>query len=72
MFEKEQLCLLRPFSIERLQILLNNTNFLFLVSLVEVFQDDGNVHIDHNHEVDDDERHKEDDCYEGESTVSVG
>ena len=42
------------------------------MSLIEILQNDGNVHVDHNHEVDDDERHKEDDGDEGEATVSVG
>ena len=42
------------------------------MGLVEVLQDDGDVHVDDDHEVDDDERHEEDDGDEGEATVSVG
>ena len=41
------------------------------MGLVEVLQDDGDVHVDDDHEVDDDERHEEDDGDEGEATVSV-
>ena len=40
--------------------------------MVEVLQDDGDVHVDDDHEVDDDERHEEDDGDEGEATVAVG
>ena len=41
------------------------------MSLIEVLQDDGNVHVDHNHEVDNDKGDKVDDGDEGEATVSV-
>lgn len=41
------------------------------MGLVEVLQDDGDVHVDDDHEVDDDERHEEDDGDEGEATVAV-
>ena len=41
------------------------------MGLVEVLQDDGDVHVDNDHEVDDDERHEEDDGDEGEATVAV-
>ena len=41
------------------------------MGLVEVLQDDGDVHVDDNHEVDDDERHEEDDGDEGEATVAI-
>ena len=41
------------------------------MGLVEVLQDDGDVHVDNDHEVDDDERHEEDDGDEGEATVAI-
>ena len=41
------------------------------MGLVEVLQDDGDVHVDDDHEVDDDERHKEDDGDKGEAAVAV-
>ena len=41
------------------------------MGLVEVLQDDGDVHVDDDHEVDDDERHKEDDGDKGEAAVSI-
>jgi hypothetical protein len=41
------------------------------VGLVEVFQDDGDVHVDDNHEVDDDKRDKVDDGDKGEAAVPV-
>ena len=40
--------------------------------LVEVLEDDGDVHVDNDHEVDDDEGHKVDDGDEGEPAVPVG
>ena len=42
------------------------------MGLVEVLQDDGDVHVDDDHEVDDDERHEEDDGDEGKAAVAVG
>ena len=39
--------------------------------LVEVLEDDGDVHVDNDHEVDDDEGHKVDDGDEGEPAVPV-
>jgi hypothetical protein len=41
------------------------------VGLVEVLEDDGDVHVDDNHEVDDDEGDKVDDGDEGEAAVAV-
>ena len=41
------------------------------MGLVEVLQDDGDVHVDDDHEVDDDERHEEDDGDKGEAAVAV-
>ncbi len=42
------------------------------MSLVEVLQDDGDVHVDDDHEVDDDERDEVDDGHEGVAAVAVG
>ena len=39
--------------------------------LIEVLENDGNVHVDHNHEVDDDEGDKVDDGNKGEPTVTI-
>ena len=39
--------------------------------LIEIFKDDGDIHIDDNHEVDNDERHKIDNGYKREATVSI-
>jgi len=42
------------------------------MSLIEVLQDDGDVHVNDDHEVDDDEGDKEDDGDKGVAAVSVG
>ena len=42
-----------------------------MVSLIEILQNDGNVHVDHNHEVDNDKGDKVDDGDEGEAAVSI-
>ena len=41
------------------------------MGLIEILQDDGDVHVDDDHEVDYDEGHKVDDGHEGEAAVSV-
>ena len=41
------------------------------MGLVEVLQDDGDVHVDDDHKVDDDEGDKVDDGHEGETTISI-
>ena len=64
--------LLGPFGVKHLQVFLNNSNLLFLMSLIEILQDDGNVHVDDNHEVDNDERDEVDDGHEGMAAVAVG
>ena len=63
--------LLGPFSIKHLKILLNNSYFFFLMCLIEILKDDSNVHVDHNHEVDNDERHKINNGYKREAAVSI-
>ena len=50
----------------------SNTYFLLLVRLVEVLENDGDVHVDDDHEVDDDEGDEVDDGHEGETAVPVG
>jgi len=47
------------------------TYFFLLVRLVKVLQDDGDVHVDDDHEVNDDEGNKVYDGYEREPTVSI-
>ena len=42
------------------------------MGLIEILQDDGDVHVDHDHEVDDDKGHEVDDGHEGEAAVPVG
>ena len=39
--------------------------------LIEVLENDGDVHVDHNHEVDDDEGDKVDDGDKGESAIAI-
>ena len=41
------------------------------MSLIKVLQDDGDVHVDDDHEVDYDKGHKVDDGHEGEAAVPV-
>ena len=41
------------------------------MGLIEILQDDGDVHVDHDHEVDDDKGHKVDDGHEGKAAVPV-
>lgn len=40
--------------------------------LVKVLQNNSNVHVNHNHKVDDDERHKEDNGDHRVATVAIG
>lgn len=47
--------LLGPTNVEHLKVILDNAYFFLLMCLVEVFQNDGDVHVDDNHVVDDDE-----------------
>jgi len=63
---------LGPFAVEHLEVLLDDADLLLLVGLVEVLQDDGDVHVDDDHEVDDDEGDEVDDGDEGEAAVPVG
>ena len=42
------------------------------MGLVEVLEDDGDVHVDDDHEVDDDEGHEVDDGDEWKAAVPVG
>ena len=63
--------LLCPFCVKHLKIFLDNSDFFFLVRLVKILKNDCDIHIDHNHEIDNDKRHKIDDCYERVATVAV-
>ena len=61
-----------PLGVEHLQVLLDDADLLLLMSLVKVLQDDGDVHVDHDHEVDDDEGDEVDDGHERVAAVAVG
>ena len=41
------------------------------MGLIKILENDGDVHVDDNHEVDDDEGDKVDDGHEGETTISI-
>ncbi len=41
------------------------------MGLVEVLENNGNVHVDYNHKVDNNERDKVDDWNKGKATVSI-
>jgi len=64
-------CLLWPSDVEHLKVILNNANLLFLVCLVEVLQDDGDIHVDHNHVTNDDKTGEICDCQQGGTTVPI-
>lgn len=70
--KKFQMTLLWPSDVKHFQIVFHNSNFLFLVRLVEVFQNDGDVHVDDNHVVDDDETDKIGDGKDGLAAIAVG
>lgn len=61
----------RPLGIEALKILLAETQLLFVVGLVEVLQQDGDVHVDDDHRRKDDERDKVESGQHGTATVAV-
>lgn len=63
--------LLRPANVEHLKVILYNADLFLLVSLIEVLQDDGNVHIDHDHVTDDDETGEVCDCQQWGATVTI-
>ena len=63
--------LLCPLCIKHLQIFFNYPNLLFLMCLVEIFQDDGDVHVDDNHEIDDDEGDKINDSNKRMTTIAI-
>ena len=71
-FGKQDYYLLRPAHIKHLQVIFNDSNFLFFVGLIEVFKNHSNVHIDNNHEVYNDERNEECDGDNWISAVSIG
>ena len=64
--------LLCPLCVKHFKVLVDNSNFFFLVCLVKIFEDDGDVHVDDNHEVDDDKRDKVDNSHKWVATVSIG
>ena len=64
--------LLRPFAIEHFQVFFYNSYFFLLMCLIEILKNNCDVHVNHYHEVDDDERHKIDNGYKREATVAFG
>lgn len=64
--------LLRPSDIEHFQVILHYTNFFLLVRLIEIFQNDGNVHINDNHVTDYYETGEVGDGQQGMATIPVG
>lgn len=62
---------LGPSNIKHLQVVFHNANLLLLMCLVKVLQNNSNVHVNHNHKVDDDERHKEDNGDHRVATVAI-
>ena len=63
--------LLCPLGIKHFQIFFNDSNFFLLVSLIEILKNNGNIHVDNNHVINDDEWDKVDDCNEWVTTVSI-
>lgn len=64
--------LLRPPNIEHFKIIFHDTNFLFLVRLVEVLENDGDVHVDDDHIADNDEGGEVGDGQQRAAAVAVG
>lgn len=63
--------LLRPSYVKHFQVILDDADLLLLMSLIEVLQDDGDVHVDDYHIADDDERGEVRDRQQGVSAISV-
>lgn len=63
--------LLRPSNVKHLQIVLNNPNFLLLMGLIEVFQNNSYVHVDNNHVADNNERSKVGDGKQWASAIAM-
>lgn len=52
--------LLAPADVEHLQIVLDDPYLFFLVCLIEILENDGDIHVNNDHIVDDDEASKVD------------
>lgn len=63
--------LLRPSDIEHFQVILHYTNFFLLMGLIEIFQNDRNIHIDDNHIANDNETSKVRYGQQGMTTISI-
>lgn len=63
--------LLRPSNVKHFQVILDDANLLLLMSLIEVLQDDSDVHVNNYHVADDDERGEVRDRQQRISTISV-
>ena len=61
----------RPFGVEPLEILLAESQLLLVVGLVEVLQEDGDVHVDDNHRGEDDEGDQVERGQHGTAAVAV-
>ena len=62
--------LLRPPYIEHFKVIFDDANFFLFVRLIEVFKDNSNIHVDDDHEVDNDEWHEESYCYHGVAAIT--
>lgn len=63
--------LLGPAYVEHFQVVLDDPDLFLLVGLVEVLQDDGDVHVDYNHITDYNETGKVGDRQQRMTTVTV-
>lgn len=63
--------LLGPAYVEHLQIVFNDADLLLLVRLVEVLQNDGDVHVNHDHVADYDEAGEIGNCQQWMATIAV-
>lgn len=68
---KRRATLLGPANIKHLEIVLHDSDLLFLVRLIEVLQDDGNVHINYNHVADYNKACEIGNCQQWMATIAV-
>lgn len=63
--------LLGPANVEHFQVVLDDSDLFLLVGLIEVLQDDGNVHIDYNHITDYNKTSEISNCQQWMATIAV-
>lgn len=63
--------ILAPSDVEHFQVVFNNTDFLLLMRLIEILQNDRNVHIDDNHVIDYNEAGKVCDRQKWVATIAI-